>query len=167
MKSKTVIELSIEKKAAFIKAIDDISHVIKMDNPIKSKDKQGGKLSDKLLALLPMAIDNLPKIENYLPRDFDANTVKTNETNLTLLLEYLDSLEEQKKNIQNICTLIRIELQTDYTIIYEAAQKAASVDFMMSGLRDKLGEPFKRESNNNNDAAKNDSAKTPQPVAVK
>ena len=39
MKSKKVIDLSIEKKAAFIKAIDDISHVIKMDNPIKSKDK--------------------------------------------------------------------------------------------------------------------------------
>ena len=74
MKSKTVIELSIEKKAAFIKAIDDISHVIKMDNPIKSKDKQGGKLSDKSLALLPLAIDNLPKIENYLPRDFEAET---------------------------------------------------------------------------------------------
>lgn len=124
---------------------------------ISKEDKAGGKISDKELAALRTAIENLVKIDNYLPRNFDAD----------LIAATLDDFEKDKKKLANLIaavkhveseqTLRRVILKDASKHCAHAAEKTAKTNAAYKFISDKFKAAFARSSSNTEvveDAAK-------------
>ena len=144
MKSKTIQPLIEATDEVFAKCIAEIETVFNLEGPIKESDKRGSKISNRELINLQFAFENAPKIQNFLPRDFDLSVPRESAQNLNKLDSQIDELKRLIVVAENAKVMRRVVLKTSYSTLYAAAQKAKDEDASLKYIYVTLGEPYQK-----------------------
>ena len=82
MDSKVHYRAEAQNDSNFTQGLQLISAATAQLPTISADDKKGRKLSKKVNALVPKAIDNHDALEKYLPRDFNPRNIVDNKAAL-------------------------------------------------------------------------------------
>ena len=147
MKSKVHVKIADVAEKTFNDSLLGIQTFNNNLPVVSKKDKSGSKLTKTMAPLLDKAIENVPLVEKYLPREFDVQNMVDNQAQSKKLQTKITALEREVKRLKNADTCIGIEIAKDYRIIYGATQKAAEDENSLMLIRDQLGKPFEKTAN--------------------
>jgi hypothetical protein len=161
MKKKLVNHTFAAEPTEFTAAISTVQSSVNTTEPVSLKDKQGSKASEKELNLMSFAIDNLPKYQHKLARDFDENAFIAEYNETDQLITQRDEVQGILNHMNAKVTAKRVKLKIGYMAFYAAAQEATKENPALKYISDKLGEIYVSNTAMT-DAPKDKSGETPK-----
>ena len=116
--------------------LSELSAAVSSKSTVGKKDKKGGKASDAEVSKLTILLENSGKIENDLPRNFDAANVSVKKAELESKQKQIVALDQIRKGLLGQATMLRIELKPRIKEMYEASKKAALSDITLQFIPD-------------------------------
>ncbi len=137
---------STELNNSFNTGIESIQQANSTLPTVSSKDKRGSKLSQKVEALIPVALQNVANFENHLPRNFAVDRIPNNHETIKSNRSKVAALGLEIKRLEDVNIVLGIEISHDFRIIHQAGVKTIKDDASFSAIVADLGSPFKKKS---------------------
>jgi hypothetical protein len=150
MTKENVRAILPESKQTFNDALDSLKSVIAAEVPITAEDKTGMRASDIELGKLDFIVNNVAKVDEDMPKNFDNNVYADNQSLLKEKQRQVTELKRLTVDAENQVAVIKIRIKKDITVFYGASKAATKRDSTLKYIEAEMQECYTRKSNNDN-----------------
>ncbi len=144
MIKNNVKALTAEGGKPFDEALTNLEVVITAEVPITQADKTGARASEAEMSRLDFIIDNVAKIDEDLPKNFDSNVFANTKAFLKEKYRQVAELERIVMNIKSQIAVARIDLKPHFRTFYVGSDKAQKRDITLRYIYVNMQECYAR-----------------------
>jgi hypothetical protein len=150
MAKENVRAIVPESKQTFDDALSSVKSVIAAEVPITAEDKTGARASDTELSKLDFIVNNVAKVDQDMPKNFDNNVYADNQSLLKEKQRQVTELKQLTADAENQVAVVKIRIKKDIMVFYSASKVATKRDSSLKYIEANIQQCYERKSNNDN-----------------